>query len=257
ETVVELRSDGGIPFIVFPGVRGTLESTEALRANFPGTIWGIQITQTTPIEPFSALAAFLAAEIRAKRPKGPYRLVGYSASSVVVVAVSKLLEDAGEEVIQLSFIDHFPLLWTMEPTFLALRDEEAKQALVDATGARVTDLASRDPLYGPDSDRVKMLKEAMNVTAESEADENGEREVQVQYMSIRRRTMASLLDFLATFLPTEDGAESATKYADAFNRWFADVKAPLSAVTAEFGIAATMGDEARKEWGDLGASRCF
>ncbi|KAJ7617794.1 hypothetical protein FB45DRAFT_932692 [Roridomyces roridus] len=259
ETVVELRSDGGVPFIVFPGVRGTLDAIIALRANFSGTIWGIQILESAPIEPFSALASFLLAKIQAKRPKGPYRLVSYSGSSVVVVAITKMLEEAGEEVLQVSFIDHFPLLWTSPGIAAALKDEGTRRAHVDALGQHIIQNVNLDPLYGPDSDLAKMFAEVLNM--EDAAGGVGGSEamaIQRRYMSVRHRTMSSLLDFLATFLPpANQDQDSGPTYAESFTHWVSKVNAPMSAITAEFGLAAKMEEDVRREWGDLGASRCL
>ncbi|KAJ7604467.1 hypothetical protein FB45DRAFT_1070376 [Roridomyces roridus] len=256
DIVVEIRRDSSdtIPLIVFPGVRGTLNSTRALAANYSGTVWGVQIIESTPIEPFSTLAEFLTAAIRAKRPNGPYRLSGYSGSSVVVVAVAKMLEEAGEEVVQLSFIDHFPLLWTTEDMYGALRDPTRRRARAEGTSEGVIQLLRLDPLFGPESKGVKELEAIVAKAALGE--ESGINPDEIAWISIRRRSMASLLDFLAGFLPQE-GPEAPREYADAVNRWLSSVNAPLSAITAEFGVAAAMSEEVRREWSDLGAAKCL
>ncbi|KAJ7624518.1 Alpha/Beta hydrolase protein [Roridomyces roridus] len=255
DTVVELRTEGdGVPLILFPGIRGTLDSLRTLRAHFRGTMWGIQIHDSTPIAPFATFAAFLTEKIREKRPHGPYRLASYSGSSVLVVAVAKALEESGEEVTQLSFIDQFPLYWTLESTYEALRDEEKRRTWAADVPNLSVELVAHDPLYGPESDRYKELKAIAAASATGQPHEN---EFELNRMVIRQRLVTSLLDFLATFIaPTSAGSELA-EYADAVNRWLSSVKAPLSAFTAEFGIVASIPEELRGEWGDLGASRCF
>ncbi|KAJ7776532.1 hypothetical protein DFH07DRAFT_798512 [Mycena maculata] len=246
ETIVELRSEGGIPLIMFPGIRGTIDAAMALRANFSGTLWGVQITGSTTISPLSAQAAFLAQKIQEKRPKGPYRLTGYSGTSVVAVAVAKLLEEAGEQVLQLSFIDHFPLLWTIETTQPSLR--EKRLSMVGTTFAKTIKLLGHDPLYGPDSDRLKEFEEASAGSPHA-------KKADLESLAVGKRMMSSLIYFLGDFFPP-NVTMSPSEYADSFNRWVCSVKAPLSALTAEFGVVATMSDDVRRDWGDLGAGRC-
>ncbi|KAF8186130.1 hypothetical protein K438DRAFT_1836087 [Mycena galopus ATCC 62051] len=245
ETVVELRSEGGVPLIVFPGIAGILDSTMALRASFSGTLWGIQIVDSTPISPFSVQAAFLATKIREKRPHGPYRLTSYSGTSVVAVAVAKLLEESGEEVIQLCFIDLFPLMWSMPSMYALLRDTGLSG---DSTFANAIQVMHHDPLFGPDSDRVKEWEAAL--TGSSSA-----KKADVESLAIGKRMVRSLSDFLRDFFP-RDVPMSASEYAESLNNWLSSVKAPLSALTAEFGIVAMMSEAVVREWGDLGASGC-
>ncbi|KAJ6487079.1 hypothetical protein C8R47DRAFT_951995, partial [Mycena vitilis] len=111
ETIVEICAGPGLPLIAFPGSTGSLAPLLALRTHFSGALWGVQVTDLTPISPFMTHAAFVTRKIREKQPLGPYRLCAFSGSAVLGVAVAKLLEEAGQGVIQLSFIDGFPLLW--------------------------------------------------------------------------------------------------------------------------------------------------
>ncbi|KAJ7828944.1 hypothetical protein B0H14DRAFT_3873194 [Mycena olivaceomarginata] len=246
ETVVELRSDGGIPLIMFPGIRGTIDAAMALRANFSGTLWGIQITDSTPISPLSAQAAFFADKIREKRPHGPYRLAGYSGTSVVAVAVAKLLEESDEQLLQLSFIDHFPLMWTMESMQASLRKTGLSP---DSTFANTIQLLRLDPLYGPESDRLKEFEAAS-------AGSSTAKKADVESLHIGKQMILSLSNFLRDFFEP-DVSMSASEYADSINHWLSSVKAPLSALTAELGVIATMSDAVRRDWGDLGANGCW
>jgi hypothetical protein len=230
---------------MFPGIRGTIDAAMALRANFCGTLWGIQITDSTPISPFSAQAAFFADKIREKRPHGPYRLTGYSGTSVVAVAVAKLLEESDEQVLQLSFIDHFPLMWTMESMQASLRKTGLS---ADSTFANTIQLLRCDPLYGPESDRLKEFEAAS-------AGSSTAKKADVESLHIGKQMILSLSNFLRDFF-APDVPMSASEYADSINHWLSSVKAPLSALTAELGVIATMSDAVRRDWGDLGASGC-
>ncbi|KAF8151165.1 hypothetical protein K438DRAFT_1988314 [Mycena galopus ATCC 62051] len=245
ETVVELRSEGGVPLIMFPGIRGTLDAAMALRASFSGTLWAIQIMDSTPISPFSVQAAFLATKIREKRPHGPYRLTSYCGTSVVAVAVAKLLEESGEEVIQLCFIDLFPLMWSMQSMQALLRDTGLS---ADSIFANAIQLIRHDPLFGPDNDRVKEFGAALTGSPSA-------KKADVESVVIGKRMILSLSNFLRDFF-TPHGPMSASDYAESLNHWLSSVQAPLSAVTAEFGMVTTMSEAVGREWGDLGASGC-
>ncbi|KAF8210888.1 hypothetical protein K438DRAFT_1808413, partial [Mycena galopus ATCC 62051] len=206
---------------------------------------GIQIMDSTPISPFAAQAAFFADKIREKRPHGPYRLTGYSGTSVVAVAVAKLLEESGEQVLQLSFIDHFPLMWAMESMQASLRKTGLS---ADSTFANTIQLLRYDPLYGPESDRLKQFEAASaGSPAAAPAD--------LESLAIGKQMILSLSNFLRDFFPP-DVPMSASEYTESVNHWLSSVKAPLSALTAELGVVATMSDVVRRDWGDLGASGC-
>ncbi|KAF8996235.1 Alpha/Beta hydrolase protein, partial [Cyathus striatus] len=129
---------GEPPLIILPGATGSISPFIGLREQFSSSLWGLQITKDTPLTSVPELASFFYEKIKLERPHGPYRLGAYSGSTVVLVYLTKLLEDDGDEVIQLAFIDHFPstYLYSVDPfTFdvddVALVDELSKKVVED------------------------------------------------------------------------------------------------------------------------------
>ncbi|KAJ7606255.1 hypothetical protein FB45DRAFT_1068712 [Roridomyces roridus] len=227
--IVELCAGPGIPLFLFPGIDGGLGPILPLRTHFSGTLSGVQVTHFTPTSPFSAQAAFFVEKIREKQPQGPYRLGAYSASGVLVVAIAKMLEASGEEVSQVVFIDHFPLLWTHEAMWAHIYENVGTAA--DSAIRQVADMSRVDSVYGPGNE-FKM-----------EGHENVE---------ILRRLTQALLSFLGEFQPRND-PEAAR---DSFIEWVSSVKAPFSLVAAEAGIVTTLPEASREAWAELGLRRC-
>jgi aryl carrier-like protein len=245
ETIVEICSGPGIPLILFSGGDGRLAPLLSLRSNFSGTLWGVQVTEATPTTPFSVLVSFFAEKIRQKQPRGPYRLAAFSASSVISVAVAKLLEESGEQVLQLAFIDGFPLLWINEDTELPLREQELS-TLVDRPMGYMIDMLRNDPLHR-ESTHIMGLEAALSGAPHATAED-------IATVEAARRLTAPLLQFLVTFYP-EHVARSYSGFADSFTRWVASVNAPLSVMMAEFGTIITVPKTSRAAWVDLGAHR--
>ncbi|KAJ7779717.1 hypothetical protein B0H16DRAFT_1299877, partial [Mycena metata] len=229
DTIVELCAGPGTPLILFCGADGSLTPLLALRPNFSGALWGIQVTEMMPITSFSALVSFFTGKIRDKQPNGPYRLATYSGSSIIGVGVAKALEASGEEVSQLAFIDHFPLLWSLESTQKIFRGLDV-DGLVDRLLSHVVEMLQDDPSYGG-SEQVEQLQAAVAGRSPSSP--------------AMRRLPLALLTFLCEF----DGL------GDALATWLSSVQAPLSLLIAEFGMITTVPPASRNLWMDLGASR--
>ncbi|KAJ7832642.1 hypothetical protein B0H14DRAFT_2591918 [Mycena olivaceomarginata] len=234
ETIVEICSGPGIPLILFSGGDGRLAPLLSLRANF-------SVTEATPTTPFSVLASFFAEKIHQKQPHGPYRLAAFSASSVISVAVAKLLEESGEQVLQLAFIDGFPLLWINEDTELPLREQELS-TLVDRPIGYMIDMLRNDPLHR-ESTHIMELEAALSGAPHAAAED-------IATVEAARRLTAPLLQFLVTFYP-EHVVRSYSGFTDSFTRWVASVNAPLSVIMAEFGTIITVPKTSRAAWVDL------
>ena len=71
------------------------------------------------------------------RPNGPYRSGAYSAGVFIGLGLARLLEENGDEIIQLSLIDHFPLVLIASPQPLGVenRDEYVSYALYNLADA--------------------------------------------------------------------------------------------------------------------------
>ncbi|KAJ7205481.1 hypothetical protein GGX14DRAFT_367915, partial [Mycena pura] len=249
QTIVEICDGPGIPLIVFPGATGRIEPLLALRGHITGALYGIQVTKSTPITPFMAHAAFVVQKIREKWSTGPYRLGAFSVDSVIAVAVAKLLEESGQEIIQLAFIDGFPLLWTEKETELSLRTQELP-TLLNWAVVTIIDLLRHDPLYGPESEQVSRWETALAVTPE--ATQTHLTTIELEAM---RRLIPPLMQFLLEFYGPQP-ARSPSNFVGSFSRWVSSLKAPFSVFIAELGMIATLPDAARETWTDLGAHRC-
>ncbi|KAJ7659301.1 hypothetical protein DFH06DRAFT_1327127 [Mycena polygramma] len=216
DSIVEICFGTGVPLNVFPGVDGRLGPLLALRSHFVGTLWGVQVTKSTPITPFGAFSAFVVKKVRQKRLNGPYRLAGYSASTLLAISIAKLLEDAGEEVLQLSFIDSFPLLWSKAETESRLRSDW--ETLVNTTITWIIDLFRRDPLYGPDSGHARQWEAVFSGSPEA-------REPYIGTVAKVKQLTPPLLRFLVDFYPPNT-PRSSSNFTDSLVGWILSVKAP-------------------------------
>ncbi|KAF8998105.1 hypothetical protein BDQ17DRAFT_1362450 [Cyathus striatus] len=77
---------------------------------YKSAVWSLDITQEPPtkFESVHHLALFYYHQIKRERPAGPYRFASFSGSSVVLLYLVRLLEESGDEVLQIAFLDHFP-----------------------------------------------------------------------------------------------------------------------------------------------------
>ncbi|KAJ7686126.1 hypothetical protein B0H17DRAFT_1332956 [Mycena rosella] len=239
--LVEICSGDGVPLIILPGGNGSMALFLGLRRHFKGPLWALQITESTPLESLEALVGFWEQQICAKRPHGPYRLAGYSASTLLVVALTKLMEDAGEEVIQLTFIDHCPALWAREETEALLRKWTAAE-FRDMTDASVLDLLRRDPTTGEEA----FANYQAAVCGSPDTLPNIRSEV-----TMTRAVVTLMFEFLQKFYPA-DGERSYSTFIGPFKGWLFSIKAPLAVLVAEHGIVHSAPGGA---WPDLGGSR--
>lgn len=243
DPLVEICGGSGVPLIILPGGNGSMALFFALRPHFrSGPLWALQITDATPLESLDGLVAFWKDQICAKRPRGPYRIAAYSASTLAGIALTKLLEDAGEEVLQLAFIDHCPALWTRVEAEALLRERTVDEfrAMSDES---VLDMLRNDPSTGARA--VTNYEAALQGAPDAPA--GARREV-----DITRVVMGLIFEFLQQFYPTKSvpaqlsantvadtaGANSKSypAFINTFEAWLASVRAPLIVMVAEHGI---------------------
>ncbi|KAF8193608.1 hypothetical protein K438DRAFT_1720091 [Mycena galopus ATCC 62051] len=238
--LVEICSGPGIPLIVLPGGNGSAAALFALRRNFHGCLWGLQITDESPLESWTGLIAFWKQQIRAKRPHGPYRLAAYSSSGVFAVALTKLLEAEGETVLQLTFIDHCPILWVQETAELLLREQTVDDfcRLVDES---VLTMVRNDPTV--DAPFVRDFEAAL---------QGSPKVTPILLREVKtRRALASLLhDCLHQFYLAETPKSRGT-FIQAFEAWLLSTKVPMAVIVAEHGPLHSVPGV----WSDLGAER--
>ncbi|MFF3504787.1 amino acid adenylation domain-containing protein [Streptomyces sp. NPDC003247] len=115
DVVLPLRTGGGRPplFAIHPA-GGLAWCYAGLTARLgPGQpLYGVQARGLAGDEPLPATlweeAADYAGRIREIRPRGPYRLLGWSVGGILAHAVAVLLQEAGETVELLALLDAFP-----------------------------------------------------------------------------------------------------------------------------------------------------
>ncbi|WP_372504850.1 amino acid adenylation domain-containing protein [Streptomyces telluris] len=134
EPVLPLRATGSrTPLFALPPAAGLGWCYASL---LPGLgpdqpLHALQARGLTPGEPLPAtleeMAADHAERVRAIRPQGPYRLLGWSAGGVLAHAVAVRLQEAGEKVELLAMLDAYPAA-------AAFEEQAVLGALLDMAG---------------------------------------------------------------------------------------------------------------------------
>ncbi|KAJ6460695.1 hypothetical protein C8R47DRAFT_993943, partial [Mycena vitilis] len=241
ECIVEICGGEGPPLIVLCGANGSAALFFGLRDTFQGPLWAIQITDSTPLESMPTLVAYWKTQICAKRPNGPYRFAAYSASVVPSVSLVKSFEDAGEEVLQLTFVDNSPTVWIHEACEAILRKQSAAdfRTLSDEL---VLDMLRNDPSTSPAS--LAAYEAAIEDWAYTPSGPRTE-------LTISRIILTLTFEFLESFYPASDDRSYAA-FIGPFEEWLFSLKAPLAVILAEFGMLLST---PCRGWPDLGASR--
>ncbi|GLX23069.1 hypothetical protein Slala02_63510 [Streptomyces lavendulae subsp. lavendulae] len=139
--LVPLRAEGSRPplFCVHPAAGtawpyaallphlGADQPVYALRARGSGEGPGLPAT-------VEEMAADYAAQIRAVRPEGPYRILGWSFGGLVAHAVAALLQRGGAEVDLLVLVDSYPVDDRLRAALPAFSEEEFGRALGQSAG---------------------------------------------------------------------------------------------------------------------------
>ncbi|KAJ7182483.1 hypothetical protein C8R43DRAFT_868767, partial [Mycena crocata] len=242
QPLVEICSGSGTPLIILPGGNGSMALFFGLRKHYRGALWAIQVTNSTPLESLNELVAFWKQHICEKRPHGPYRFAAYSASTLLSVALTKLFEDAGEEVSELIFIDHCPALWTREESEAILRERTVAE-FRDLSDESVLDMLKNDPSIG--SEAYENYQAALRGMPHAPLSSRTE-------VNTTRKIMSLIFQFLQGFYPTTSPRSYHT-FIGPFKTWLFSIKAPLAVLIAEHGIVHSAPGGA---WPDLGAT-CF
>jgi hypothetical protein len=183
------------------------------------------------------MVRFWKLQITEKVAHGPYRLAAFSLGTVFRVALAKMLEDAGNVVVELIFIDHCPALWVESDIMWEARTAAEIRCLADNSRDSTLDLLDNDPAVSSEilasyrAGTVRDLSEANSTTTARDP----------------RALVLILFGFLQEFYRANGGKSEA-----AFNTWLSSVKASLVLLVAEHGVAQS---EMGRRLPDLGASR--
>ncbi|KAJ7039843.1 hypothetical protein C8F04DRAFT_280833 [Mycena alexandri] len=110
--IVRLRepSSKDPPLILVHDGSGDLYALSYMQTHFKTGLWGIQVTDETPRASFIAQTEFYYKKIKESQPRGPYRIGGYSAGVTMACRITRLLEENGDQVVQLVLIDNSPFM---------------------------------------------------------------------------------------------------------------------------------------------------
>ncbi|KAJ7770521.1 hypothetical protein B0H16DRAFT_214502 [Mycena metata] len=109
---------GEPPLILIHAGSGFINAFVPLQTRFKSGLWAIQQTDETPLTSFVAQTDFYHQKIKESQPNGPYRIGGYCAGTLMACRIAKILQENGDEVIQLALIDNSPLMsLTPRPSF--------------------------------------------------------------------------------------------------------------------------------------------
>ncbi|KAJ7727029.1 hypothetical protein B0H14DRAFT_2640971 [Mycena olivaceomarginata] len=230
-------TDRAPPLIILPAGNGSIGIFYSLQAHYEGELWGLQVTDSTPMDSLTGLAAFWKEQICARWPHGPYRIARFLWLCSSRSRHVKMLEDAGEEVLQLTFIDHSPTL------IIQLEEMFRDPSVVDYETFRtklVLDFLQSDPTI------------AAPILANYEAAAN-DPDAQISHalgFTSRRRGFRFYSSFLHGFYPTGID-KSCDSFVGPYDAWVSSVKAPMTVLVAEWGAATS---PLLGRWPDLGAS---
>ncbi|WP_432082968.1 amino acid adenylation domain-containing protein [Streptomyces sp. WAC 04229] len=113
--LLPLRVNGSLPplFCVHPAGGLAWSYAGLLQHIADRPVYGLQTPNLDDTQHFpdsiEAMAAHYVAQLRTVQPHGPYRLLGWSFGGNVVQEIAVQLQEAGEEVALLAFMDAFPV----------------------------------------------------------------------------------------------------------------------------------------------------
>jgi enterobactin synthetase component F len=149
DVVLPLRPEGDRPplFVLHPagGIAWCYAGLPA-RLGPDQPVYGIQapgLLEGGPLpESLEALAAEYVERVRAVRPHGPYRLMGWSVGGALAQTMAVLLQEAGEEVDLLALLDAFPAeQWRERP---APEEGDALTAVLRMAGLERSEEATKE-----------------------------------------------------------------------------------------------------------------
>lgn len=198
------------------------------------------------------LSQFYFKKIREARPSGPYRLAGFSASSMITLEVVRLLEAVGEEVEQLAFVDHFPLLWasplhdfTNAPTEV----DELRRIAASGTAELISESCKRDPNPARQAYGKELLAASQGQPVSSSVAYNWD--LIRKLSALNSLYVTNITGGLSVWASMSNDARGETARSRLIEKLEA-TRAPITVYIADRGLCATLPDD----WKDLGVSLC-
>ncbi|EIN09536.1 polyketide synthase [Punctularia strigosozonata HHB-11173 SS5] len=248
---VKLTDGEGLPLFVLHGPAGTIEAFGHMRLNFKHTpLYGVQATKDAPYDNLDRLAAFYHSNIKSVQPQGPYRLGGFCGSSLLLFILADIFRKNGDIVVQMSMIDHFPLLYT-SPIW-ELDAATAKDRCVSAA------LKSRGFEWIMNLYRVEKNPNEKRAGEELMKAGLGEK-VQPHVKKLYENTMVFIeahASWLASHLLKEGEEVDGTILRERLIAYLSTFDFPATVYAAKDGMQKIFTDEQQAQWAHMGATMC-
>ncbi|KIK57192.1 hypothetical protein GYMLUDRAFT_247153 [Collybiopsis luxurians FD-317 M1] len=271
-TILQVRKGKGEPpLIVIHGVGGRVDGMVHFQEKFRSALWLVQATPDLPKESLRGDALFYYHKVKEIRPHGPYRLATYSGTHLLGFLIVEMMLNDGEEVTQLSLIDHTPSMmfsginqdsgFTFTDNF-DIMDKETRQCYKERMIYGYYELGARE-------DRAQVQSVFMDAWQGADPMEAWQgRSAPDHYVQMAR--MAKIYtdqtwDFVAQ-LPDyqnsnqQSGSNPWHRMLFAVEKWLKGIQptVPVNLYVASRGPIAGVKDPVERErWGDLGIRRCF
>ncbi|THV00390.1 acetyl-CoA synthetase-like protein [Dendrothele bispora CBS 962.96] len=266
ETILQVRKGKGEPpLMAIHGAGGRVDAFVHFQQKFRSALWLLQVTPDLPRNSLREHAEHFYKKIKELRPHGPYRLAAYSGSHFIAFLIVEMLLRDGEEVIQMSLIDHSPSFM-----FSGLSQDAAYQVDPDAD-SEIVDIK--------DSNFRELFKERIvNALYAYGAREGRTHVLQAYYDAWKGRPAPNhFVEMSKTFKIYADqvwdfveqlpgyrsfeggsGERSWERALFAVEEWLKTIKVPVTVYVASYGVIGGVKDEVEREkWSDLGVCRCF
>ncbi|KAL0563594.1 hypothetical protein V5O48_018470 [Marasmius crinis-equi] len=236
---------------------------------FRSALWLVQVTPDLPRESLRGDAAYYYKKVKEIRPHGPYRLATYSGTHLIGFLIAEMMLNDGEQVIQLSLLDHTPSLmfsglnqdsgFTSEHDF-DITDKEFRERYKERAIHGYFELAARE-------DRTQVQKVFMAAwQGDGPLDAWQGRPAPDHYVQMARATKI-YIDHAWDFVAQLPSYQSPGHWDNTWQRvlfaveeWLKgiELKVPVTVYVASRGVIGGLKDPlVREKWSDLGIRRCF
>src|SRR5262249_20551272 len=166
--LVTLKAGDGRPPVFFiHGVGGNVVEIlpAARRVTYPGAVIGIRargiVRGEVPHTSVEAMAADYLREIKARQPRGPYHLCGYSSGGLAAFEIARRLSESGDEVGLVGLFDTTmsPVRWPLR----AWRSIVARRLKVAASALRASPIRDWPATLRDSAERLRAWRASFGV----------------------------------------------------------------------------------------------
>lgn len=246
----EATEDGPI-ILALPGATGTLTTISPMMNHATKgsvTIWAAHFDLSAYGDfppPLQELGDKILGGIKERYPHGALRIVTISGSSTLAILLAKALEAEGRQVLEISFLDHFPALFCHDayglvPYILSREGEPEAFKSLDAIVERGTEIMLR----------LQELDLTMQgITSKWEEHDTAKGAEAIRGLETARMLNGASVAFIKNlYYQSRNGSET---YDETLVRWLGSVNAPLLVVVADKGFSQVV----EMPWADMGAGK--